>query len=138
MAISLNHTIVHARDPQTTARFLTEILGLPSARQLGHFTVVQVGATSLDLIQTDEDIASRHFAFLMSETEFDAAFERLGSRQLPYWADPFHNEPGRMNFWDDGRGLYFDDPNGHLLEILTRPYGSGGCEAKHPNPLLDC
>jgi len=136
MAISLNHTIVHARDPAASARFLTEILGLPPHRRLGHFTVVQVGETSLDYIQTDSDIAPRHFAFLVSEPEFDAIFARIRERELPFWADPFHGEPGQVNRWDDGRGLYFDDPDGHVLEILTRSYGSGGLDAEHPNPLL--
>lgn len=136
MPITLNHTIVHARDAAATAGFLTSILGLPAARQLGHFTVVQVGETSLDLIETDGRIASRHFAFLVSEDEFDAIFERLKERSIPYWADPYHREPGAINCWDDGRGLYFDDPNGHNLEILTRPYGSRGTDAEHPNPLL--
>ena len=136
MPISLNHTIVHARDPATTAAFLTEILGLPPAKQLGHFTVVQVGETSLDLIAGDGAIASRHFAFLVSEDEFDAIFGRIVARGLPWWADPFHAEPGAINRWDDGRGVYFDDPNGHVLEILTRPYGSGGLAAAHVNPLL--
>ena len=136
MAISLNHTIVHARDPAASARFLTEILGLPRHRRLGHFTVVQVGETSLDYIQTDSDIAPRHFAFLVSEPEFDAIFARIRERELPFWADPFHGEPGQVNRWDDGRGLYFDDPDGHVLEILTRSYGSGGLDAEHPNPLL--
>lgn len=136
MAVTLDHTIVHAHDAAATARFLTEILGLAPPRRLGHFTVVQVGPTSLDLIETDGDIASRHFAFRVSEEEFDAIFGRLQARGLPYWADPFHQEPGRVNRWDDGRGLYFDDPNGHLLEILTRSYGSGGLDAEHPNPLL--
>lgn len=136
MAITLNHTIVHAKDPEATAAFLTEILGLAPPRQLGHFTVVQVGDTSLDLIRGGDPISSRHFAFLVSEDEFDEIFDRLRQRGLTYWADPFHKEPGQINHWDDGRGLYFDDPNGHRLEIITRPYGSGGLEAKHPNPLL--
>lgn len=136
MPVTLNHTIVHARDAAETARFLTEILDLPPARRLGHFTVVQVGDTSLDLLQSSEPISSRHFAFLVGEDEFDEIFDRLKARGLGYWADPFHKEPGRINHWDDGRGLYFDDPNGHNLEILTRPYGSGGREARHPNPLL--
>jgi catechol 2,3-dioxygenase-like lactoylglutathione lyase family enzyme len=136
MAITLNHTIVHARDSAATARFLCEVLGLAPARQLAHFTVVQVGPTSLDLLQTDEKIASRHFAFLVSEEEFDLIFDRLRERGIRTWADPFHREPDRINRWDDGRGLYFDDPNGHLLEIITRSYGSGGLEAQHPNPLL--
>ncbi len=136
MTITLNHTIVHARNAAATAGFLTSILGLPAPKRLGHFTIVQAGETSLDLIETDEDISSRHFAFLVSEDEFDAIFERLKERGIDYWADPFHREPKVINRWDDGRGLYFDDPNGHNLEILTRPYGSGGADARHPNPLL--
>jgi catechol 2,3-dioxygenase-like lactoylglutathione lyase family enzyme len=136
MAVTLNHTIVHARDAQATAKFLTEILGLPPHRNLAHFAVVQVGDTSLDLIQTDEKIASCHFAFLVGEAEFDEIFARLRQRKLGYWADPFRREPDKINHWDDGRGVYFDDPNGHLLEVITRSYGSGGPNAKHPNPLL--
>jgi catechol 2,3-dioxygenase-like lactoylglutathione lyase family enzyme len=136
MTITLDHTIVHARDAGGTARFMTEILGLPAARTLGHFTVVRVGATSLDLLETDQPIAPRHFAFLVSEAEFDAIFGRVKARRLPHWADPFKREPDRINHWDDGRGVYFEDPNGHLLEILTRPYGSGGLNAENPNPLL--
>lgn len=137
MAITLNHTIVHARDPAGTARFLTEILGLSPPTTLSHFTVVQVGDTSLDFMETTEPISSRHFAFLVSEAEFDEIFGRIRARNLSYWADPLRNQPGAINRRDDGRGVYFDDPNGHLLEILTRPYGSGGPDAEHPNPLLE-
>lgn len=136
MTVTLNHTIVIARDKIATATFMTEILGLPPHKMLGHFAVVQVDDTSLDFVDTDEEIAQRHFAFLVSETEFDAIFERIKKRELPYWADPFRKQPKQINHWDDGRGLYFDDPNGHLLEIITRPYGSGGSDAKNPNPLL--
>lgn len=136
MAVTLNHTIVVARDPEATANFLTEMLALPAFRTLAHFTVVRVGATSLDFVQSDGPISPRHFAFLVSEAEFDEIFARIRDRGMDYWADPFHNQPARINRWDDGRGLYFDDPNGHLLEILTRPYGSGGLDADHPNPLL--
>ncbi len=136
MAVTLNHTIVHARDPEATAKFLTSILGLSAHRKLAHFTVVDVGVTSLDLLPTTEPIASLHFAFLVSEAEFDEIFGRIKAAGMSYWADPFHREPGRINHWDDGRGVYFNDPNGHLLEILTRPYGSGGLSAKNPNPLL--
>jgi catechol 2,3-dioxygenase-like lactoylglutathione lyase family enzyme len=137
MAVTLNHTIVHAHDAAATARFLTEILGLPPYKKVSHFTVVQVGDTSLDLIETDAEIASRHFAFLVSEAEFDEIFDRIRAHGLSYWADPFRRQPGEINRWDDGRGVYFDDPNGHLLEIITRPYGSGGLDAEHPNPLLN-
>ena len=136
MAVTLNHTIVHARDKQATARFLTEILGLAPPRTLAHFTVVQVGETSLDFLETDGAISSRHFAFLVSEAEFDQIFARIEARGIAYWADPFRREANAINRWDDGRGLYFDDPNGHLLEIITRSYGSGGVDAEHPNPLL--
>jgi extradiol dioxygenase family protein len=136
MAVTLNHTIVHAHDKDITAKFLTEILGISSPRTLAHFTVVQVGGTSLDFIETEGKISSRHFAFLVGEDEFDEIFARLCQRGITYWADPFHKAPNAINRWDDGRGLYFDDPNGHLMEVITRPYGSGGMDAEHPNPLL--
>jgi catechol 2,3-dioxygenase-like lactoylglutathione lyase family enzyme len=136
MTVRLNHTIVAARDKTKSAIFLAEILGLPEPFMLGHFAVVQVGDTSLDYVSSGDAIASRHFAFLVSETEFDAIFGRIRERGMKYWADPFHREPGRINNWDDGRGLYFEDPDGHNLEILTRPYGSGGATADRPNPLV--
>jgi len=136
MTVLLNHTIVVARDKSESARFLTDVLGLPSHRVLGHFAVVQVGDTSLDFVETDGEISQRHFAFLVSEKEFDEIFARIRERNMPFWADPFRRENDRINHWDDGRGVYFDDPNGHLLEIITRPYGSGGTAAKNPNPLL--
>lgn len=136
MAVSLNHTIVVARDKATSATFLTDILGLSPHLPLGHFAVVQIGGTSLDFVDTDGAIEQRHFAFLVSEIEFDEIFERILERRLPYWVDPFRREPNQINAYDDGRGLYFDDPSGHLLEIITRPYGSGGKDAKNPNPLF--
>ena len=136
MAISLNHTIIAARDREKSAAFLTQILGLPAHTVAGPFAIVQVGSTSLDFVETDSKIQSRHFAFLVSEAEFDEIYERIRERRLPYWADPFRREAGRTNTYDDGRGLYFDDPSGHLLEIITRPYGSGGSQARNPNPLF--
>ena len=127
MAVRLNHTIIAARDKAAAALFLTDILGLPAPSVLGPFAVVKVGEdTSLDFMDTKEEIASQHYAFLVSETEFDAIFARIRARHLPYWADPYQRERDVINSWDDGRGVYFEDPNGHLLEVLTRPYGSGG------------
>ena len=117
MPVTLNHTIVHAHDPVATAEFYSDILNLPPARQLGHFTVLQVGETSLDFLQTDEAIGSCHFAFLISEAEFRDALSRIETRKLPYWGDPFHQLPNQINRWDDGHGVYFDDPNGHVLEM---------------------
>ncbi|MEC9347911.1 MAG: VOC family protein [Pseudomonadota bacterium] len=136
MAVSLNHTIVHATDPRATAEFVTGVLGLDAPRRLAHFTVVQVGETSLDYVPAEGAVVPRHFAFLVGEAEFDAILDRIRARGLTWWADPFRREAGEINRWDDGRGLYFADPDGHLLEIITRPYGSGGPGAMHPNPLL--
>jgi catechol 2,3-dioxygenase-like lactoylglutathione lyase family enzyme len=138
MSISLNHTVVHAHNPGATTQFLAEMLGLEPACQLAHFTVLQVGPTSLDFIQTDEEIQQRHFAFLVDEAEFDRIFQRIQWRGLDYWADPFRKQLGEGIHWDDGRGVYFDDPNRHLVEAITRPYASNGCEAEHPHPLLAC
>jgi catechol 2,3-dioxygenase-like lactoylglutathione lyase family enzyme len=142
MAIRLNHTIVAAHDKEASATFLTQLLGLPAPLLLGPFAVVRVGDTSLDYMNvegyrgTNSEITSQHYAFLVSESEFDEIFERIRERRLPYWADPGRHERDQINTWDDGRGLYFDDPNGHLLEIITRPYGSGGTTASHPHPLI--
>lgn len=133
----LNHHIVDARDAQATALFFADILGLDQPFNLGHFTVLKVsGDTTLDFIDTDGSIVPRHYAFLVTEVEFDEIFARVAARHMPYWSDPLHEDAGNVNQWDDGRGVYFDDPNGHRLEILTRPYGSGGTHAKHPHPLI--
>ncbi len=136
MTVSLNHTIVAARDPEASARFLAEMLGLSPPIRLGHFVAVRVGETSLDFLKSEKDISHQHYAFLVSEAEFDAIFDRIREKSLPYWADPFRQKRGETNAWDDGRGVYFDDPNGHLLEVITRPYGSGGTTAAKPHPLL--
>jgi len=137
MAVRLNHTIVAAYDKQKSSLFLTGILGLPMPSLLGPFAVVRIGDdTSLDYMDTDGEIVSQHYAFLVSEIEFDEIFGRIRERRLPYWADPYRHERDQINTWDDGRGLYFDDPNGHLLEIITRPYGSGGTTASCPHPLI--
>ena len=137
MAIQLNHTIVAAHDKDTAALFLTEILNLPAPSLLGPFAVVRVSDdTSLDYIDAGGEITSQHYAFLVTEIEFDEIFERIRERRLSYWADPGRHERDQINTWDGGRGLYFDDPNGHLLEIITRPYGSGGTTASRPHPLV--
>jgi len=138
MAIRLNHTIVPAHDKETSATFLTTILGLPAPSLLGPFAVVRVGDdTSLDYIDdTEDEIAPQHYAFLVIEVEFDEIFARIREQGLPYWADPYRHERDQINARDGGRGVYFDDPNGHLLEIITRPYGSGGTTTSRPHPLI--
>lgn len=121
MAVQLNHTIVLSRDKQASAGFLTEILGLPEPTRFGPFLVVELhNGVSLDFYETDGEIASQHYAFLISETEFDECFARIRERGIEYWADPGQRRPGEINHDDGGRGLYFEEPNGHLLEIITR------------------
>jgi extradiol dioxygenase family protein len=124
MSVRLNHTIVHAKDQKETARHLVEILGLPEPATYGPFLEVKVANdVSLDVAHDDGTPHPQHYAFLVSEEEFDAIHGRIQERGLPYWADPFHRQPGEINHEDGGRGLYWDDPNGHVLEILTVPYG---------------
>jgi catechol 2,3-dioxygenase-like lactoylglutathione lyase family enzyme len=126
MAIQLNHTIVPAHDPHASAALLAEVLGRRAPTRYGPFHGVEVdNGVTLDFMRTEGDIAWQHYAFLVSEAEFDQIFERIRARGLPYWADPGHHQPGEINHNDGGRGVYWDDPNGHLLEIITRPYGSG-------------
>jgi catechol 2,3-dioxygenase-like lactoylglutathione lyase family enzyme len=127
VSVQLNHTIVYCRDQQRSAAFLTGILGLPPATSFGHFLVVEAdNGVSLDFSDTSGEIAAQHYAFLVGEQEFDAAFARIRAQDVAYWADPGRSQPGVINHHDGGRGLYFEDPDGHLLEIITRPYGSGG------------
>jgi catechol 2,3-dioxygenase-like lactoylglutathione lyase family enzyme len=126
MSVQLNHTIVSCRDQQRSAAFLSGILGLPPATRFGRFLVVEAdNGVSLDFAETSGPITAQHYAFLVGEKEFDAAFDRIGEQDLPYWADPGQTQRGTLNHRDGGRGLYFEDPDGHLLEIITRPYGSG-------------
>jgi catechol 2,3-dioxygenase-like lactoylglutathione lyase family enzyme len=125
MSIELNHTIVHVRDKRESATFMTEILGLPPPEPFYHFLVVRTAnGVSLDFLSTDEEITIEHYAFLVSEAEFDAIFARIKARDLPFWADPRAQRAGEINRNDGGRGLYFKDPSGHMLEIITKPYGS--------------
>jgi catechol 2,3-dioxygenase-like lactoylglutathione lyase family enzyme len=137
MTVKLNHTIVAARDKEKSALFVSELLGLEPPSLLGPFALIEVGdGLTLDFMDTEGEIVSQHYAFLVSEAEFDQIFARIKERQLPYWADPSQTKRGEINLWDDGRGVYFEDLNGHLLEILTRPYGSAGTAADHPHPLV--
>ena len=126
MAVEYNHTIVWSHDAKVSARFLAEILGLPEPRQVYHFEVVTTAnGVNVDFAQKDGEISAQHHAFLVSELEFDDILGRITQRDLTYWADPAREKKGEINRRDGGRGLYFEDPSGHLLEVLTRPYGSG-------------
>jgi len=126
MAVHFNHTILSARDSKASAKFLAEMLNLPAPKHWGPFEMVATeNGAYLDYMDTDQ-IARQHYAFLVSESEFDEIFGRVRQRKLPYWAYPARKQPGEINHHDGGRGVYFEDLNGHLLEVITRPYGSGG------------
>ena len=118
--------IVASRDKKAAAKFVTDLLGLSVSTLFGPFEVVELSnGVSLDFMDADE-IHPQHYAFLLTEDEFDQVFGRIKEQNLTYWADPMHSEQGEINTRDGGRGVYFDSPDGHYLEILTRPYGSGG------------
>jgi catechol 2,3-dioxygenase-like lactoylglutathione lyase family enzyme len=126
MAVQLNHTIVWCRDQKRSAAFLTDILGRPAATVYGPFLVVEVdNGVSLDFHETDGEVVQQHYAFLVGEDDFDAIFGRIVARGIDYWSDPMRSAPGTINHHDGGRGVYFPDPDDHMLEIITRPYGSG-------------
>ncbi|WP_327401682.1 VOC family protein [Streptomyces sp. NBC_01288] len=131
MTVQLNHTIVAAHDKHTSARFLADLLGLQVSPQYGPFVPVAIpNGVTLDYMDQPgsgfAEITPQHYAFLVSEDDFDAIFGRIREAGLTYWADPAHRREAEINTNDGGRGVYFDDPNGHVLEILTRPYGSRG------------
>ena len=128
MTISFNHTIVASLDKRESAEFLAELFGLPSPKPFGHFMVVALEhGASLDYadVPAGEQIRRQHYAFLVSEEDFDAIYGKIQSRGLEHWADPGAQRPGEINHNHGGRGVYFPDPSGHGMEILTRPYGSG-------------
>ena len=126
MPIQLNHTIVKARDPRASAELLAALLGRGAPVAYGPFLGVEIdNGVTLDFMHVDGQIDWQHYAFLVSEGEFDEIFGRIRERGITYWADPGHQRPGEINHGDGGRGFYWSDPDGHNLEILTRPYGSG-------------
>lgn len=120
MTIELNHTIVRSHDKAVSATFLADILGLPAGAPVASFLPIQLAnGVTLDFMDS-ADVRSEHYAFLVGDDEFDAAFERIRKAGLDYWADPGHDQPGEINHRWGGRGVYFLDPNGHNMEILTR------------------
>jgi hypothetical protein len=126
MASRFNHTIWHAKDSRASARWLAELFDLPEPYPFGPFmTVVTSNDVNLDFIDAgDFPFQSQHYAFLVSEAEFDKIFGRIRERAMEYWADPGRQHSGEINHHFGGRGVYFLDPDGHFLEIITRPYGS--------------
>ena len=126
MSIEFNHTLVHVRDKWAAARDVGGILGLAEPTAFGPFAVLQLdNGTSPDFIEETGDITGQHYAFLVGEDDFDTIWNRLRERGSQWWGDPGKQRPGEINRNDGGRGLYWEGPDGHWLEIITRPYGSG-------------
>ncbi|GAA4045629.1 VOC family protein [Nonomuraea soli] len=122
MAVDLNHTIVPCRDPKASAEFLAAILGLQAGKQRGPFIPVETAnGVTLDYMEAGQ-FRPIHYCFIVSDPEFDEIFARIEERGLDYWADPAHREHGTINHLYGGRGFYFDDPNGHNMEVITAPY----------------
>ncbi|MBV9995006.1 MAG: VOC family protein [Caulobacteraceae bacterium] len=124
MPAQLNHTIVWSSDQRKSAEFLAEMLGRPAPARFGHFDVVELdNGVSLDFADAEGPIRPQHYAFLIGEPDFDAVLGRIKARKLDHWADPARRRPGEVNHNDGGRGVYFLGPDGHFLEVITRPYG---------------
>lgn len=124
MSVQLNHTIVASHDKEKSSAFLVRILGLPDPVPFAHFVTVELAnGVSLDFDDARE-IRPQHYAFLVDDRDFDPIFDRIKREGIAYYADPGHRREGEINSRDGGRGLYFSDPNGHNLEVLTRAYGS--------------
>jgi catechol 2,3-dioxygenase-like lactoylglutathione lyase family enzyme len=127
LAIHFNHTIVGCHDAAATARFWADMLRLEVGPKYGPFIPVTVdNGVTFDFAEvppTVTGIPTTHYAFLVSEDDFDAGFAQIRDRGLRYWADPHGQHEGQINHNDGGRGVYFFDPNGHALELLTVPYG---------------
>ena len=125
--VQLNHTIVWCRDKQKSSAFLVDLLGLEKPVPFGAMLVVALGnQVSLDFYESEDKIAQQHYAFLMPDDEFDRVFARIEERGIRYWADPGKQRPMELYAHNGGRGLYFDDPDGHLLEVMTHVYDLGG------------
>jgi catechol 2,3-dioxygenase-like lactoylglutathione lyase family enzyme len=128
MSVELNHIIIPAKDKRESANFLTTILGLPEGTEWGPFIQVKTSnGVALDYVDSD-DIRTQHYAFLVSDAEFEAGLARLRRAEIAYWADPRLKTRSKINHLYGGRGFYFKDPSGHLLELITQPYGETPAE----------
>lgn len=124
MSIAFDHTIVVSKDRLASASFFRSLFDLSEAPSWGPFTNVQLSdGTLLQFAEPPVDeIQPQHYAFRVTDDLFDVVVERLSDQQVRYWADPHLTEEGRVNHHHDGRGVYFKDPAGHLIEVLTQPY----------------
>jgi catechol 2,3-dioxygenase-like lactoylglutathione lyase family enzyme len=121
MTITLNHTIVPAHDKVAAARFFADIFGLKVDEEGSHFAPVRVNDKLTLLFDEDSHFESHHYAFHVDDKEFDAIFGRVKKAGLTYGSAPWSLDDGKLNDWNGGRGVYFKDPNGHVLELMTVP-----------------
>jgi catechol 2,3-dioxygenase-like lactoylglutathione lyase family enzyme len=119
MAIVLDHTIVPARDKEASARFLARILGLSYEGAVSHFAPLKVNETLTLDFDNDTDFESHHYAFKVDESAFDGIFARVKAEGIAYGSGPRSLEDMQINHRRSGRGFYFRDPNGHVMEVLT-------------------
>jgi len=125
ITIEFNHLMIFAKNKQESADFLTWILGLPEPKQAGFFLSVDFkNNVTFQYAEPGVDFIMQHYAFLVTEPEFDGILQRIKEKKMDYWADPRKQKPNEYNCNHGGRGLYFLDPSGHGMEIITRPYGS--------------
>jgi catechol 2,3-dioxygenase-like lactoylglutathione lyase family enzyme len=135
MTIELNHTIVWCSDKMRSSAFLAHMLGRPAPTGFMHFMVVSLdNGVSLDFMEKPGAVARQHYAFLIDDEDFDAVMTRLHGEELTYWADPARSRPSEINHHFGGRGVYFEDPDGHLLEVITKPYSADGLREEKAAP----
>lgn len=125
MAAELNHTIVWCSDQKSASAFVADMLGLPEPKTFARFHVVEMAnGVSLDFANRDGAIAPQHYAFLVSDAEFDSGMAKIAEKGLKFWADPAGSKRGEINHLWGGRGVYFEGPDGHSLELITKAYSS--------------
>jgi len=125
MAVGLDHTIVWSSDPARGAAFLADMLGLPPPARFARFHVVKLGnGVSMDFAEREGALARQHYAFLVDDATFDRGLGLIRAREMEHWADPTRTQPGEINRLWGGRGVYFTDPDGNVLEMITATYGA--------------
>ena len=121
----LNHLIVWSKDKHASAKFLGDMLGVPVGAEWGPFIPVKTSnGVTIDFVDGEKEVRMQHYAFLVDDQEFDASFARIKNAGVAFFADHDKSGPGEINHHWGGRGVYFEDPNGHLLELITKPYGN--------------
>lgn len=122
MEITLNHTIIHSKDNVASARFYERIFGFEFVKVWGHFAVVKVNPTLTLDFMVKENISSMHYAFKVTEQQFEEILNRIKTENISFGSGPYASDDGEINHNHGGLGAYFKDPDGHILEIITKDY----------------